>query len=139
MKNIEGLYTAIAAIINQREEENRLAISTESLIADVKKEVDVYSASLDWYIQNTLRAAVEVGLYQAGYRSVVKGNGVFVKLENCTKPAYLARLFNNAKLTEAQKTKVVGIIKKTIKESGVSGQLMFDFENGTIVEDITEE
>lgn len=139
MKNIEGLYTAITAIINQREEDNCLAIDTDSVISEVREEIDVYSASLDWYIRNTLRDAVQVSLYQKGYRSVVKGEGIFVNLKNCEKPEYLSRLFNNAKLSEAQKTKVVGIIKKTIKEQGCEGQLTFDLEDGTIIEDVTEQ
>lgn len=138
LKNIEGLYTAISAIINQREEDVRLAVDVDDVIKDVKNEVDVYSASLEWYIRFALRAAVEVVLYQKGYRSVVKGEGIFVNLENCRKPEYLARMFNNAKLSETQKQKAVAIITKTIKTSGVEGQLTFDFESGTIVEDLTE-
>lgn len=47
MRKIEGLYTAINAIINRREDENRLAADVEDIIKEVKEEVDVYSASLD--------------------------------------------------------------------------------------------
>lgn len=139
LRSIEGLYTAISAIINQRESDMRLAADVDDIIKDVKNEVDVYSASLEWYIRFALRAAVEVVLYQKGYRSVVKGEGIFVNLENCKKQEYLARMFNNAKISEAQKAKAVAIITKAIKNSGVEGQLAFDFETGQIVEDFTEE
>lgn len=139
MQNIEGLYSALSALINQREEEGRMAMSADDLIKNVKEEVDVYSASLDWYIKFALRAAVEVVLYQKGYRSVIKGNGMFVNVQNCTKPEYLARLFNNAKLSERQKEQVVNMLKRRINEVGISGQMSMDLYNGTIVEDITEE
>ena len=138
MRGIEGLYAAISAIISEREEENRLALNVSDIVDEVKKEVDVYSASIDWYIWFALRSAVEVGLYQRGYRSVVKGKGLFVNLDNCEKPEYLARMFNNAKLSESQKETVVNLIKKQIKTAGCEGQLSFDI-NGTIIEDITEE
>ena len=138
MQKIEGLYTAITSIIKEREDENRLAMDVDDIVEAVKEEVDVYSASLDWYIRFALRAAVEVGLYSNGYRSVVKGEGMFVKPSNCDNPAYLARLFNNARLSEEQKKRVVAMMKKAITDAGVEGQLIFDFEEETIVEEITE-
>ena len=139
MQNIEGLYTALNALITQRESENRAAISVDDMIEAVKKEVDVYSASLDWYIRFALRAAADSALYQRGYRSVVHGEGLFVNYENCIKPQYLARLFNNAKLSEEQKRRATERIRTAIKNSGVDGQMTIDFETGEIVEDITEE
>lgn len=139
MRNIEGLYSAINSIISQHEDENRLALKADNLIEEVKEEVDVYSASIDWFIRFALRAAVEVGLYQKGYRSVVKGNGIFVNPNNCNNPAYLARLFNNATLSERQKQQVVEMLKKTIKQQECSGQLSFDWVTNTIIEDVTEE
>lgn len=138
LKGIAGLYSAISALINEREAESRLAIDASELAEDVRNEVDIYSASLDWYIRFALRAAIEVGLYQKGYRSVAKGEGIFVNPNNCNKPEYLARLFNNAKLTEAQKQHAVNLIRKAIKTSGCEGQLSFDFDTGLIVEDVTE-
>ena len=139
MRNIEGLYTAIGSIISQHEDENKLAMKVDDIIEEVKGEVDVHSASLDWYIRFALRAAIEVGLYQRGYKSVVKGTGLFVNPNNCNNPAYLARLFNNAKMTEDQKRIAVDMIRKAIKQSGCEGQLRFDFESGTVIEDVTEE
>ena len=139
MQNIEGLYSNLAALINQREEEGRLAISAEDLIKHIKEEVDVYSASIDWYVKTILRQAVEISLWQKGYRSVIKGNGMFVNVQNCSKPEYLARLFNNAKLTERQKQQIVNMIKRKISEVGMPGQMSMDFATGTIIEDVTEE
>lgn len=138
MRKIEGLYTAIRTIINQHEDDKRLAADVDDIIKEVKQEVDVYSASLDWYIQFALKAAVEVGLYQKGYRSVVKGEGLFVNPDNCKKPEYLKRLFNNAHLTATQKKSVEDMMLKAVKSSAIEGQLRFDDVDGTIVEEITE-
>lgn len=137
MRKIEGLYSAISAVINKREQEKRLAADVGDIIEEVKQEVDVYSASLDWYIQFALRAAVEVGLYQKGYRSVVKGEGIFVNPEHCKRPEYIARMINNAKLTATQKEKAVALLQKTIKSSGIEGQLTFN-QDGTVFEEVTE-
>ena len=137
MKNIEGLYTALNAIIKSKEEEERLAIDVQTLVEEVKEEVDVHSASLDWYIQFALKSAAEVALWQNGYRSVVKGNGLFINADHCTNKAYISRLFNNAKLSELQKKRITDYLTKKITELGFNGQLSFDFETGTIVEDIT--
>ena len=137
MRSIEGLYTALGTVILSHEEENHLAIKVDDIIKEVKHEVDVHSASLDWYIRFALRAAAEVELYRRGYRSVVKGKGLFVNLDNCDKPEYLARLFNNAKLTEQQKTDAVNMIKKAIKAAGCEGQLSFNMD-GTIFESVSE-
>lgn len=139
MQNIEGLYSALNALINQKEEEHRLAISSAELIERVKEEVDVYSASIDWYVQMVLRQAVEIALWQKGYKSVIRGDGMFVNVQNCTKPQYLYRLFNNAKLTEKQKQQVVNKIKDRINEVGTPGQMSVDFETGMIIEDVTTE
>lgn len=136
MAKIEGLYTAIGSIINKHEDENRLAIDVADIIEEVKKEVDVYSAPLDWYIKFALRAAAEVGLYQKGYKSVVKGEGLFVNVDHCSKPEYLSKLFNNAKLSEKQKEQALLRIQKSIKVHNIEGQLSFD-DDGTIIEDVT--
>lgn len=137
MRSIEGVYTAISELIAEREGEDRICIDSEELIEAVKDEVNVFSADLDWYVHFALRAAVQIGLWQAGYRSVVKGKGLFINPQNTKKPEYLARLFNNAKLSEAQQRSVVEMLTGCIKEAGIEGQLSFDF-TGKIHEDITE-
>lgn len=137
MGGIEGLYSALSALIKQREDEERLVISADMLVDEVKDEVDVHSAKLEWYINFALRAAAEVALYQAGYRSVIKGKGYFASAINCDKPEYLARFFNNAKLTEQQKHRVVSYLKRRINEVGLQGQMSIDFDTGEIVEDVS--
>lgn len=137
MKNIEGLYTAINALIAERENDNRVCIDMAEMIDALTDEVDVYSASIDWYVHFAIRSAIQIGLWQAGYRSVVKGEGLFINPQNTRKPEYLARLFNNAVLSEKQKQSVVEMLTGCIKNAGIEGQLSFDF-SGQIHEDISE-
>lgn len=139
MQNIEGLYSSISAFVKESEDENRMVISVDEVVKRVKNEVDIYSATLDYYIDSTINHAVATILNQAGYRSVVKGNGLYVNLDSCENPDVLARLYNNASFSEQQKKQVVEMIKKRIKEVEVSGQFEMDFETGNIIECISEE
>lgn len=135
-QGIAGVYSALTALIKQKEDEERLAISADQLVEEVQKEIDVYSVPIGWYVKFALKQAAEVALNQSGYRSVVKGNGLFVNPNDCDKKEYLKKLFNNAKLTERQKQQVVEMLKKRIAEVDIPGQYSFDM-NGNIAEDIT--
>ena len=138
MKGIDGLYTAINAAIVEREKGNRLCIDMTDMIDAVTDEVDCYSASIDWYVHKVISQAITIALWQSGYRSVVHGKGLFVNPQNAKKPEYLVKLFNNAKLSEEQKQKVVNMMLKEIQDAGVDRQLFFDAK-GHIHEEISEE
>lgn len=138
MQGITGLYTAINTLIAEKEFDDRLAIDANTLFEEVKSMVDPRTADFQWYVRVAIMSAIKTTLNQKGYRSVVRENGIFVNPENCEKPEYLARLYNNAKLTEQQKEEIVLLIKKAIKKANIEGQLTFDFSTETIVEDFTE-
>lgn len=139
MQNIEGLFSSINAFIRESESEDRIAVSVDEVIKRVKSEVDIHSATLDYYIDSTIKHAVATALSQAGYRSLVIGEGLYVNLDACENPDAIAKLYNNAKLLETQKAQVVEMIRKRAREVGVSGQYEMDFESGTIIESVTEE
>lgn len=138
MLGIEGLYTAIGAIIHQLEDNGCLAIDAKDIVSALKGEVDIYSVPRERFVNFALEAASRCGLYQNGYRSVVRGEGLFVNLNACNKKEYLARLFNNAKLSESAKTQAVNLIMKQIKTQ-IPGQLTFDFDTGDCIEEVSEE
>jgi len=137
MKSIEGLYSALNAIIGEFEEEGHAVLDSELLIEKVKDEVDVYSATLDWYIHFALRAAASVALYTNGYKSVVHGEGLFVNLDKISRPEYAAKLFNNSVLSQKQKKVAHDALLKGIKQSGCDNQLTWDFETGLAVEEMS--
>ena len=138
MQGFKNLYQELNCIITEKELGDHATIKVEDVVNEVKKRVNVRTASRKWLEYRALMASAENVLWRRGYRSVIKGKGWFVNASNCNKPAYLKRLFNNAKLSEAQKSAVVNYIKKCIKVSGCEGQLSFDM-NGYISEDLTEE
>lgn len=139
MGRIEGLFTNITKIIKEKESEYKLVISTDDMVDRLKDEVDLDSVPKSVLADYVLRFAVAVGLSDAGYRSVVKGEGLYINLENCNKKEYLDRLQNNAVEAEQQKLQVVRIIKGQREATGIAGQTSIDPETGLLVEDITEE
>ena len=115
MQGIKNLYSELNCIITDRELRDQASIKIEDIVSEVRKRVNVHSASRKWLEYRVLMASAENVLWRRGYRSLVKSKGWFVHLENCSKPEFLKRLFNNAKLSEAQKEAVVNRIKKQIK------------------------
>lgn len=139
MNSIEGLYSEINAIIRSKEEDERLAISVDQMVRELMSStnIDVHSASMDWYIETALKSAISTVLNQNGYRSVIKGDGLFVNPDICLKKEYMARLINNVKWEERQKAKIEELLTQKA-EKGIPGQLQFD-EEGNIIEEISLE
>lgn len=136
---IKGLYTDIKAEINKLRDEGKLVIDVNKIIDTVKKRGDVYGASFRDLLDTVLLLATEVTLFGMGYRSVVRGAKLFVNMEDCDNPDYLAHMLNNECLSEAQKEQAKNMIKKSIKEKGLDGQMQFDFIEGTVVESVSEQ
>lgn len=137
MERIEGLYTAISTAIRERENDDKLVISVDDMVAQLRGDVDFDSVPKEVLADYVLRFAVAVGLNDNGYRSVVKGEGLYVNLEDCKNPDFIARLFNNAMIEEKAKEQVVNVIRKEIEASNVK-QFAFDID-GMIFEEMTAE
>lgn len=138
MARIEGLHTALNSLILKSEDDEKLAIDVYSLVDEVKNVINTYSVSVEDAVNTILLGAAEVALHAKGYKSVVKGKGLFVNPDLCKNPKYLAKLYNNALESEAQKTHVKNMLMNSIKRSGCEGQLSFDID-GSCYEDVTEE
>lgn len=139
LKRIEGLYATISQLIAEYELTGTAVIDSDELIGRIREEVNVYSASLEWYIKQVLRTAAEVGLWQAGYRSVVKGKGYFVNAEKLHKQEYLINLYNNAALEEKTKKGIVEQLLTKCEEEGVQMQMEFTDGIPKLIQTITPE
>ena len=140
MAKIEGLYPALNSLILKAEDEKRMAIDVYSLVEEVKNIINTYAVSVEDAVNTLLVGAAEVALHQNGYKSVVKGKGLFVNPDLIKKPEYFSRLINNAVMNEAQKRHATEILLDSIRRSGCEGQLSLDLENpGHYYEDVTEE
>lgn len=137
MDKIEGLFTAITTAIRERENDDKLVISVDDMVAQLRGDVDFDSVPKEVLADYVLRYAVAIGLNDNGYRSVVKGEGLYVNLEDCKNPDFIARLFNNAMIEEKAKEQVVNVIRKEIEASNVK-QFAFDID-GMIFEEMTAE
>lgn len=137
MEKIEGLFTAITTAIRERENDDKLVISVDDMVAQLRGDVDFDSVPKEVLADYVLRYAVAIGLNDNGYRSVVKGEGLYVNLEDCKNPDFIARLFNNAMIEEKAKEQVVNVIRKEIEASNVK-QFAFDID-GMIFEEMTAE
>lgn len=140
MAKIEGLHTALNSLILRAEDEKRMAIDVYSLVEEVKGIINTYAVSVEDAVNTILLGAAEVALHQNGYKSVVKGKGLFVNPDFIKKPEYFERLLNNAILSEAQKKHATEILLDSARRSGCDGQLSFDLDNpGYYYEDVTED
>lgn len=140
MAKIEGLYTALNSLILKAEDENRMVIDVHSLVEEVKAVINTYSVSVEDAVNTILEGAAQVALQQNGYKSVAWGKGLFVNPDIIKNPAYFARLFNNAAMSEAQKRHAKEMILDSIRRSGCEGQMSLDLDNpGRYYEDITED
>lgn len=137
MERIEGLYIAIGTAIRERESDNKLVISVDDLVSQLRDDFDFDSVSKEVLADYVLRFAIAVGLNDNGYRSVVKGEGLYVNLEDCKNPDFIKRLHNNAMLDKNAKQQIVDAIRKKIELSDVK-QLAFDIE-GMLFEEVTAE
>lgn len=140
MARIEGLHTALNSLILKAEDEKRMVIDVYALVEEVKNIINTYTVSVQDAVNTILLGAAEVALHQKGYRSVVRGEGLFVNPDSVKKPEYFERLLNNAIMSEVQKKHALEVLMDSARRSGCDGQLSFDLENpGCYYEDVTEE
>ena len=142
MKNLEGIYTLVGAMITDEENKNKLAIDSGKIInAIVNDPQKWWGGDLEWYVKTTLRAVVDSSLAARGYKSVVRGEGLFVNPEKVSNEAYIRRLANNVKKDGFKADEKFQYLLDVLNRcrNGVPGQLSLDLETGLIIEDITEE
>lgn len=133
---MKGIYSELNTLIAAEEMTHKLAIDVERLTKMIQRVIDFDEIPIKELKDRYARAAASVALYQSGYKSVVRGEGLFVNVMNCKKRDYLARLYNNASLTKRQKDAALELISKTIKQNEIPGQLTF-MPDGTYEEETT--
>jgi hypothetical protein len=133
---LKGIFTELNVLIASEETKHKLAIDVERLTRMIQRIIDFDEIPIEELKDRYARAAASVALYQNGYKSVVRGEGLFVNVENCKKKEYLAKLYNNARMTKRQKEAALELIAKTIKLNEIPGQLKF-MPDGTYEEEAT--
>ncbi len=124
--------------LHAREEKDEVIIDANKLSNEVRYASDLSELSREDLEQSYISAYTRVLLYQAGYRSVIRGKGFFVN-EKTLRPELLVKLFNNEKITLKKAEQIIIGMKKHIARNDIAGQLEFDFENECYKESVSEE
>lgn len=121
-----------------KEQRDEVIIDANKLCEEILDVADLGQMSREELEARFVSAYVRVLLYQAGYRSVIRGKGFFVN-EKTLRPELLVKLFNNEKITLKKAEQIIISMKKHIAQNNIAGQMEFDFDNECYKESISEE
>ncbi|MBQ1555293.1 MAG: hypothetical protein IIZ68_07540 [Clostridia bacterium] len=121
-----------------KEQHEEVIIDANKLCTEILDVADLEEMTREELEERFVSAYIRVLLYQAGYRSVIRGKGFFVN-EKTIRPELVVKLFNNEKMTLKKAEQIIANMKKHIAQNDIAGQLEFDFENECFRESMTEE
>jgi hypothetical protein len=123
----------------RKECNNDVIIDANKMTDDLFLTADLSSMSRDELERRFIGAYVRCLLHQAGYRSVVRGEGIFAS-EKTLRAEIVVHFFKNQKLSRDKAEQVLAAIKSHIRNNDtIAGQLEFDFSTGEYRETITTE
>lgn len=125
----EGIYAQYSKYIKERRSENKYVIDVEKL-ADY---VDFSEMPREELERRCKRAAASVALNQNGYKSVMRGEGLFVDYANSTNPIFLQHLVDNAKIDAIQAETAMKALQRIMKQNAEElpdyVQMAFQFDS----------
>lgn len=147
MSKIEGLYAAITAMVIEQEQDGKLVLKTGDMVDRLMKEIDWQDIPKEVLADYLFRYAIANGLNARGYRSVVKGNGMYVNRDRCRNINFAKRMHNNVQKEIKTKEGIRIDIDKIILQlekgtSTIPGQSAFDEtynETGMLFEELSTE
>lgn len=126
-------------MLSAKERKDEIIIDANKMTREILWNSDLSGLSREDLEYRFVSAYVRCLLYQANYRSVIRGKGFFVN-EKTMRPELVARLFNNQKMTRDKAEQILANIKRHIRSNDtIAGQLEYDFETGECVESMTAE
>ena len=128
----------INAYIAESIENNKFGISVNNLVDVLMNDSDCKAAIEEVDREDLERryygAFIRVYLNAIGYRSVIRGKGIYIDVEKSDNPAYVAKVLENAGISVKDAEQAVLVIKKAIKANPkINGQLQFDMDGNCIV------
>lgn len=126
---MKGIYSELSALIAREEMSHKLVIDVERLTRLIQQAIDFDEIPIEELKDKYARAAASVALYQNGYKSVIRGEGLFVNVANCKNPAYFIWLYNNATMTLREKEIAQAVIMRSAEQlnSQLPGQRAMSF------------
>lgn len=135
---MDGIYSRLNKWIRNMKSNGSVVIDRQELT----KRLDYSEMDRKELEARCKNADVSVVLYQNGFRSVVKGKGVFVDSVEMKNPNTIAQLVRNATASAEQKKQVELALKEALKNLEKSGdfgsQMAFD-EDMTIFEEMSRD
>lgn len=137
----DGYYSKLSQRIKEISDQEILVINVETLM----DYIDISEMDEDRKNYIVKRAIATGALCQNKWRSVLKGSGYFVDLENIDNPIYIQKLCENANLDAHTKEAVAKALERLKRENIESlpeyAQYVFDFDaegNSRYIEELTQ-
>ena len=98
----DGYYSKLSNRMKELKEDGAMVIRRDTLAAYL----DLSEVDREELEKKCANAMASVILYQAGYRSVVRGEGLFLNYKETSNPLFLQKLCENSQLDALQKKQV---------------------------------
>lgn len=135
---MSGIYSRLNQWVREMKSNDAIVIDRQDLV----DRLDYSEMDRDELETRCKNADVGIILYQNGFRSVVRGKGVFIDYLKMKNPKAIEQLIANAKQSADKKRKVELAIRnalKNLEESEDYGSQMAFDEDMTIFEEMTRE
>jgi len=135
---LSGIYSRLNQWVREMKSNDAIVIDRQDLV----DRLDYSEMDRDELETRCKNADVGIILYQNGFRSVVRGKGVFIDYLKMKNPKAIEQLIANAKQSADKKRKVELAIRnalKNLEESEDYGSQMAFDEDMTIFEEMTRE
>ena len=130
----KGFYSILGAIIRQMKEDGKIIIDIDEL----KNKIDVSELDRSELEDRCKGAMAAVELYQNGFRSVIRGRGIFIDYTKARNRAVLEQLIRNVTTDERQKATMIDVLETILdgvpETADNQMRLCFD-ENGELAVD----
>lgn len=104
----DGFYSKMTERIRQLQAEGTMVIKRDTLA----NYLDLSEMDRDELESRCKQAIACCSLYQNGFRSVMRGEGLFIDYQNTDNPVFLKKLTENSELDADQKRQVANALKK---------------------------
>lgn len=130
----KGYYKILSAIIRQMKADEKIIIDIDEL----KNRIDVSGLDRSELEDRCKSAMAAVELYQNGFRSIIRGRGIFIDYTKARNRAVLEQLIRNVTTDERQKATMIDVLETILDgvPDTTDNQIRFCFdENGELAVD----
>lgn len=135
---MDGMYSKLNKWIKKMKSDDAIVIDRQDLV----ERLDYSEMDRNELETRCKNADVSIMLYQNGFRSVVKGKGIFIDYLKMKNPDAVAQLVRNAQIATGKKKevelKIKAILKNLEEAEDYPSQMAFD-ENMTLFEEMSKE